>query len=371
MGDSSESLSKPEAEQLAELEAEFQSELERNAMAVRLLQQKAEEAKNAKLRVDQSQKRMETMQEKYTHMHKKVESTRQTLHEAEDRIVRQDKIRETCKDLQERARNYEEKMRQRQESNAMFTAEIGDFDFPIPLIDYDDDEDKIDGACAAAFASLPSANNAAANNSEEKVPKIDYAQTVLDLQEKLSRVSCANLATSSPSPSTTTEKSDTVSTDHVTTITTAQQQQQQLQQPQVEDQEVPNIDLNDSVQRLEAKCAGVREELGRMALSETYMRTKQAQLKAKKKEMLAQQAMIRAELKEKEAADMRQKVANMMKMLADRKMKLKVTENVIDKKDAVVDGVNKILERKERRAHYTQKQLAEQIAFGKKGAAKK
>ena len=32
------------------------------------------------------------------------------------------------------------------------------------------------------------------------------------------------------------------------------------------------------------------------------MRTKQAQLKAKKKEMLAQQAMIRAELKEKEAA---------------------------------------------------------------------
>jgi chromosome segregation ATPase len=375
MGDSSESLSKPEAEQLAELEAEFQSELERNAMAVRLLQQKAEEAKNAKLRVDQSQKRMETMQEKYTHMHKKVESTRQTLHEAEDRIVRQDKIRETCKDLQERARNYEEKMRQRQESNAMFTAEIGDFDFPIPLIDYDDDDEKIDGACAAAFASLPSANNAVANNSEEKVPKIDYAQTVLDLQEKLSRVSCANLATSSPSPSTTTEKSDTVSTDHVTTITaniTTAQQQQQLQQPQqVEDQEVPNIDLNDSVQRLEAKCAGVREELGRMALSETYMRTKQAQLKAKKKEMLAQQAMIRAELKEKEAADMRQKVANMMKMLADRKMKLKVTENVIDKKDAVVDGVNKILERKERRAHYTQKQLQEQIAFGKKGAAKK
>ena len=109
------------------------------------------------------------------------------------------------------------------------------------------------------------------------------------------------------------EKSDTVSTeDHVTTTTTAiTAQQQQPQQPQVlEDQEPSSssnepeitIDLNDSVQRLEAKCAGVREELGRMALSETYMRTKQAQLKAKKKEMLAQQAMIRAELKEKEAA---------------------------------------------------------------------
>merc|ERR1712045_202383 len=333
-------------------------------------------------------------------MHKKVETTKQTLHEAENRIVRQDKIRETCKELQERALAYEEKIRQRQESNALFSTEIGDFDFPIPLIDYDDDEDKKEST-ASGHQSISDetnskeksqttslvANIAAANTSEEKMPKIDYAQTVLDLQEKLSRVACANqipsseisaiknLATSSPVPSTTTttEKSDTVSTeDHVTTTTTAITAQQQ---PQVlEDQEPSSssnepeitIDLNDSVQRLEAKCAGVREELGRMALSETYMRTKQAQLKAKKKEMPAQQAMIRAELKEKEAAEMRQKVANMMKMLADRKMKLKVTENVIDKKVAVVDGVNKILERKERRAHYTQKQRDEQIAFGKK-----
>ena len=32
------------------------------------------------------------------------------------------------------------------------------------------------------------------------------------------------------------------------------------------------------VQRIEAKCANVREELSRMAVSEQYMRTKQAQL---------------------------------------------------------------------------------------------
>jgi len=350
MGDSFESLSKSEAEQMAELEAEFQRELERNAMAVRLLQEKAEEAKNAKLRVDLSQKRMESMQEKYTHMHKKVETTKQTLHEAENRIVRQDKIRETCKELQERALAYEEKIRQRQESNALFSTEIGDFDFPIPLIDYDDDEDKKEST-ASGHQSISDETN-----SKEKSQTTSLVANI--------------------------EKSDTVSTeDHVTTITTAitAQQQQPQQQPQVlEDQEPSSssnepeitIDLNDSVQRLEAKCAGVREELGRMALSETYMRTKQAQLKAKKKEMLAQQAMIRAELKEKEAAEMRQKVANMMKMLADRKMKLKVTENVIDKKDAVVEGVNKIVERKERRVHYTQKQRDEQIAFGKKGAKK-
>ncbi len=35
------------------------------------------------------------------------------------------------------------------------------------------------------------------------------------------------------------------------------------------------------VSRLEAKCATVREGLGQMAVSEQYMRTKQAQLLAK------------------------------------------------------------------------------------------
>merc|ERR1711983_145643 len=78
---------------MAELEAEFQRELERNAMAVRLLQQKAEEAKQAKQRADQSQKRMESMQEKYNHMQDKVETTKQTLQDAETTLARQDKIR--------------------------------------------------------------------------------------------------------------------------------------------------------------------------------------------------------------------------------------------------------------------------------------
>ncbi len=61
------------------------------------------------------------------------------------------------------------------------------------------------------------------------------------------------------------------------------------------------MDLNESVQRLEAKCAGVREELGRMALSEQYMRTKQAQLNAKRKEKEAEKAILVAEAKEREA----------------------------------------------------------------------
>ena len=42
-----------------------------------------------------------------------------------------------------------------------------------------------------------------------------------------------------------------------------------------------DVDMNAMVQRLEAKCQNVREELGRMAVSEQYMRTKQAQLVSK------------------------------------------------------------------------------------------
>jgi hypothetical protein len=45
-----------------------------------------------------------------------------------------------------------------------------------------------------------------------------------------------------------------------------------------EEEEEVDVDINAMVARLEAKCANVREELGRMAVSEQYMRTKQAQL---------------------------------------------------------------------------------------------
>merc|ERR1712150_444709 len=100
--------------------------------------------------------------------------------------------------------------------------------------------------------------------------------------------------------------------------------------------------------------------------SEQYMRTKQAQLRARKKELEAKEATIKAELREKEAADMRVKVAGMMKLLAERKNKLKVTENVIVKKGDVVDNVNKILNQKEIRIKHREKQKDELLAFGKK-----
>ena len=60
-------------------------------------------------------------------------------------------------------------------------------------------------------------------------------------------------------------------------------------------------DLKETVTNIEAKCAGVREELGQMAMSEQYMRTKQAQLLAKRREKEAEEALQAAAKKEQEA----------------------------------------------------------------------
>ena len=60
---------------------------------------------------------------------------------------------------------------------------------------------------------------------------------------------------------------------------------------------------------------------------------------------------------------MRRKVANMMKLLEERKNKLKVTENVLEKRTNVVDKVNKVLDSKLRKANFVQKQRDECLAF--------
>ena len=62
---------------------------------------------------------------------------------------------------------------------------------------------------------------------------------------------------------------------------------------------------------------------------------------------------------------MRRKVANMMKLLEERKNKLKVTENVLEKRTNVVDKVNKVLDAKLRRADVVQKERDECVVFDK------
>jgi len=133
------------------------------------------------------------------------------------------------------------------------------------------------------------------------------------------------------------------------------------------DADAIKMDLNvEMVAQVEAKVASVRETLGEMAMSEQYMRTKRAQLLARTREREAQLAMQLATEKEKEAAEMRQKVKQMMLMLDARRNQLRATVDVLQKKTGVVEKVNKILDQKERKANHVEKQRDECLAFDKK-----
>jgi len=412
MGDetiSSDTIS--DAQALAELEAEFERELKRNQLALQLLRERAEEAKIAKSRAELSAQKKECMMNKLKEMELNVALTNDTLTKAQERIDKQDEIRSMVDTMKDKIKNYEVKLN-KQKQNSQQLGILGecnpDFDFPTPLIDYDEEEKKetqqnvetqIDQKLSSTKEDKKtedSTQHQKNNSNKKQMPvskqtKIDYAQTVLDLQEKLSRatavretetqLSTKNLVKSQQEDSNQTAsissdssknlvKPDGEKPDHETECphSDLNESVQRLEAKcaGAASEETLDIDLKESVQRLEAKCGGIREELGQMALSEQYMRTKQAQLRARKKELEAKEATIKAELREKEAADMRLKVAGMMKLLAERKNKLKVTENVIVKKGNVVDNVNKILNQKEIRIKHREKQKDELLAFGKK-----
>jgi len=334
MGDETINLTNAsDAQALAELEAEFQRELERNSAALQLLKERAEEAKCAKTRAELSHQKMECMKIKYNDMHDKLERSRRTLQTAQDRIDRQNQVTTKLRTLTQKADLYESKLKMHNllEAEASGTG----FDFPQPLINYDEEEAK-------------------EREQSGSPTKIDYARTVLDLQEKLSRVQQPSVPTVEPSQSESSVSScssKAATNDHE-------------EVEEVEDDALA-IDLNESVQRLEAKCAGVREELGRMALSEQYMRTKQAQLKAKKKEKEAEEAVQRAEQKEREALEMRRKVAETMRLLQAKRDRIKATCKIIEKKEATTEKVNKILHKGQRREAHITKQKEEELVFGK------
>jgi len=63
---------------------------------------------------------------------------------------------------------------------------------------------------------------------------------------------------------------------------------------------------------------------------------------------------------------LRQRVEEMMRLLAAKKSKLKAIETSIDKKADVMEKVESMIGRKERVLHYIEKQKLENSAFGKK-----
>merc|ERR1712087_505916 len=80
-----------------------------------------------------------------------------------------------------------------------------------------------------------------------------------------------------------------------------------------------------------------------MAMSEQYLRTKQAMLKAKKREQEMKIAQKMAELREEEVIKMREKFARMQELLSSRKTELKITEEIIHEKDGEKENLEKLV----------------------------
>lgn len=343
MGDETiSSDTKTDAQELAELEIEFERELKRNHLALQLLRERANEAKIAKSRAELSAQKKECMMTKLKTLQENMALTNDTLTKAQDRIDKQDQIRVMVDNMKCKINDYAVKLNM-QKQNSQQLGMLGecnpDFDFPTPLIDYGEEEEKVETQAQQNIETQ-------IEPEAQKLPPSDDAKESQQIQKN------------QENPDHETECPHSDLNESV--------QRLEAKCAGARSEESLNIDLQESVQRLEAKCGGIREELGQMALSEQYMRTKQAQLRAKKKELEAKEATIKAELREKEASDMRTKVAGMMKLLAERKNKLKVTENVIVKKGNVVDNVNKIIKQKDIRIKQREKQKDELLAFGKK-----
>jgi len=124
-------------------------------------------------------------------------------------------------------------------------------------------------------------------------------------------------------------------------------------------------EVKEMVAKVEGKCKNVKDNIADMAMSEQYLRTKQAMLKAKKKEQEMKIAQRMAELREEEVLKMREKVTRMQELLASRKTELKITEEIIHEKDGEKDNLDKRIEASRRRESYVEKKIVEKVMFEK------
>jgi len=124
-------------------------------------------------------------------------------------------------------------------------------------------------------------------------------------------------------------------------------------------------EVKNMVARVEGKCETMRGDIADMAMSEQYLRTKQALLKAKKREQEMQIAQNIASLREEEVIKMREKVEKMQELLQSRREKLKVTEEIMNEKDGAKQVLDKKIEASLRRQNFVEKKIIEKVMFEK------
>lgn len=139
-----------------------------------------------------------------------------------------------------------------------------------------------------------------------------------------------------------------------------EEEEEKKKENKLTEEEVKNM-----VAKVEDKCQNIRDDIADMAMSEQYLRTKQALLKAKKKEQEMQIAQKMASLREEEVIKMREKVAKMQELLASRRQELTITEEIIHEKDGAKRDLDKKIEASMRRQNFVEKKIVEKVMFEK------
>merc|ERR1711973_485519 len=108
-------------------------------------------------------------------------------------------------------------------------------------------------------------------------------------------------------------------------------EQMEKEQVKREKEKMTEEEVKKMVENVEGKCKTVKSDMADMAMTEQYLRTKQALLMAKKKEQEMKVAANIAAIREQEVQKMRDKVKCMQDLLASRKAKMKRRESYVEK----------------------------------------
>merc|ERR1711974_440259 len=130
-------------------------------------------------------------------------------------------------------------------------------------------------------------------------------------------------------------------------------------------------EVKQMVENVEGKCKTVKSDMADTAMTEQYLRTKQALLMAKKKEQEMKVAANIAAIREQEVQKMRDKVKCMQDLLASRKQKLKITEEILVEKGDQKKHLDKDVEKMKRRESFVEKELIDRKIFEKEPTKKK
>merc|ERR1711931_507691 len=132
-----------------------------------------------------------------------------------------------------------------------------------------------------------------------------------------------------------------------------------------ENEKMSEDEVKATVARIEGKVKSARGDIADMAMSEQYLRTKQALLMAKKKEQEMKIAQKMASIRETEVQKMKEKVEHMQNLPKQRKEKLQITEELMVEKEGEKKNIDKQIEATKRRENYVENQIMETVMFEK------